>query len=67
MEPLIDPAGVNEFVVAALFNDSAAVEDCYLVGAANGVEAMGDDVEGAPFDENWKAVLEPAIRLRCPQ
>ena len=51
MKPLINPAGVNEFVVAARFNDAAAVEDYDLVGAANGGQAMSDDDDGAPFDE----------------
>ena len=66
MEPPIDADGANEFIVAARFEDAAAVEDCDLAGAANGLKAMGDDVDGAPFGEDWKAPLERAIRFWPP-
>lgn len=58
MEPLIDPAGIDEFVVAAGFDDAAAVEHDDLVGAANGGEAMGDNDHGASFDEIGKRLLD---------
>ncbi len=43
----VSPARGEEFVVAALLDDSALLEDDDLVGVADGAEAVGDDEAGS--------------------
>src|SRR5688572_4451444 len=47
----VGAAAAGQFLVAALPNHLAAIQNDYLIGIAHGAEPVGDNQHGAPFAE----------------
>jgi hypothetical protein len=64
VQPLIQLAPLNEFLVAATVHDAAAVHHHDPVGLEDGREAVGDDQGGAALEEPLDGVVDLLLALR---
>ena len=55
---------LDQFVVPALLNDSAAVEHENLVGAADGFQPVGDHENGLAVRQDLNGLLQAVLVLR---